>query len=64
MVVNVSPTISAPRGDLTLPRYRWQLEAFVDQVKGRTPQTWVAPEDSIANMNVIDDVYDAVSTYL
>ncbi|KAI0785545.1 NAD(P)-binding protein [Abortiporus biennis] len=37
--------------------YRYQLEAFVDKLKGRTPQTWITPEDSIANMEAIEMVY-------
>jgi len=39
--------------------YRYQLEAFVDQVKGRTPQHWITPEDSIENMKVLESVYEA-----
>ena len=42
-------------------RYRYQLEAFVDKLQGRTPQAWMTAEDSIANMKTIDAVYDAVS---
>ncbi|THU80558.1 NAD(P)-binding protein [Dendrothele bispora CBS 962.96] len=37
--------------------YRYQLEAFVDKIKGRTPQTWVSKEDSVANMEWIERVY-------
>ncbi|KAJ6456116.1 NAD(P)-binding protein [Mycena sanguinolenta] len=37
--------------------YRYQLEAFVNKVKGRTPHTWVTKEDSIKNMEVIESVY-------
>jgi predicted dehydrogenase len=40
--------------------YRYQLEAFVDQLKGRTPQTWVDKEDTIANMECIEKVYEKV----
>lgn len=40
--------------------YRYQLEAFVDRVKGRTPQTWVEKDDSIANMEWIERVYEKV----
>ncbi|KAF8328897.1 uncharacterized protein EI90DRAFT_3146096 [Cantharellus anzutake] len=49
----------APKGEAWWSTYRWQLEAFVDKVKNRTPQTWVTPEDSVANMKVIDELYDA-----
>jgi len=37
--------------------YRYQLEAFIDRLKGRTPQTWVEAEDSIATMKAIEMVY-------
>ncbi|KAK7455212.1 hypothetical protein VKT23_011087 [Stygiomarasmius scandens] len=38
--------------------YRYQLEAFVDRLKGRTPQTWVSKEDTIANMEWIEKIYE------
>ncbi|KAJ4492559.1 hypothetical protein C8J55DRAFT_208903 [Lentinula edodes] len=38
--------------------YRYQLEAFVDKLQGRTPQTWVTREDSIANMQWIENIYE------
>lgn len=41
-------------------RYRWQLEAFVDKVKGRTPSTWVSAEDTVANMVWVEKVYEKV----
>ncbi|KAF7370108.1 hypothetical protein MSAN_00640900 [Mycena sanguinolenta] len=37
--------------------YRYQLEAFVNKVKGRKPHTWISKEDSIKNMEVIESVY-------
>ncbi|KAJ7491898.1 NAD(P)-binding protein [Mycena latifolia] len=37
--------------------YRYQLEAFVNKVKGRTPHAWVEKEDSVANMEAIEMVY-------
>lgn len=36
------------------------LEAFVDKVQGRTPHMWITEEDSIANMRVIEDIYEKV----
>lgn len=42
-------------------RYRYQLEAFVDKVKGRTPQIWISEADSLANMKAIESVYENVS---
>lgn len=38
--------------------YRYQLEAFVDQLKGRTPQTWITKGDSVANMEWIEQIYE------
>lgn len=40
---------------------RYQLEAFVDKVKGRTPQTWVDAQDTIDNMKWIEEIYAKVS---
>lgn len=40
--------------------YRYQLEAFVDKIRGRNPQTWITPEDSISNMEWIERVYAKV----
>lgn len=39
--------------------YRWQLEAFVDAVQGRTPAYWVAPKESVWMMECVDAVYRA-----
>jgi predicted dehydrogenase len=45
------------KGDST---YTYQLRAFVDAVANRTPTgTLTPPEDSVANMRVIDAVYRA-----
>nr|BAZ95829.1 oxidereductase, NAD binding domain cpaG [Curvularia pallescens] len=38
--------------------YRYQLEAFVDRVKGRKTQYWVTGEDSIKQMKMIDMAYE------
>lgn len=37
--------------------YRYQLEDFVNRVKGRKVQSWVDGEDSIAQMKMIDMAY-------
>jgi len=37
--------------------YRYQLEAFVNKVKGRTPHAWITKEDSIKTMEVIESAY-------
>jgi len=46
------------KGEAWWSTYRWQLEAFVDKVKGREPQTWMTAEDSIANLEWIEKVYE------
>nr|GAT56738.1 NAD(P)-binding protein [Mycena chlorophos] len=37
--------------------YRYQLEAFVDKVQGRVPQTWLEADDTIANMKWVEAIY-------
>ena len=37
--------------------YRYQLEQFVDRVKGRKTSTWVEGDDSVANMQMVDMAY-------
>lgn len=51
-------TFEGGKGEEWWTTYRYQLEAFVDKVKGRTPQTWMSPEDSIANMEWIEKIYE------
>ena len=41
--------------------YRYQLEAFVDKVRGRTPHAWVSEEDSVNQMKAVEMVYEKVS---
>ena len=40
--------------------YTYQLAAFMDTLKGRTPQGWLDKEDSVANMEWIEKVYEKV----
>lgn len=49
------------KGEAWWLTYRYQLEAFVDKLKGREPQTWVSKEDSISNMEWIEKIYEKVS---
>ena len=37
---------------------RYQLEAFVDAVRGKQPPHWISLDDSIAQMETIDMVYE------
>ncbi|KAG9606023.1 NAD(P)-binding protein, partial [Aureobasidium melanogenum] len=38
--------------------YRYQLEAFVNKIRGRETQHWVDGQDSIAQMKMIDMAYE------
>lgn len=38
--------------------YRYQLEAFVNMLRGRKPAHWVSSEESISQMKSIDAVYE------
>ncbi|KAK0200084.1 NAD(P)-binding protein [Desarmillaria ectypa] len=49
---------NATKGEDWWLTYRYQLEAFVDQLKGRTPQTWLDKEDAIGNMEWIEKIYE------
>jgi hypothetical protein len=44
--------------------YRWQLEVFVDKLRGREPAHWVTNQGSIDQMRSIDSVYKKVTRYL
>ncbi|KAH9834562.1 uncharacterized protein C8Q71DRAFT_769606 [Rhodofomes roseus] len=39
--------------------YRYQLEAFVDKVRGRTPKTWSTHDDPVKQMQWVESVYAA-----
>ena len=43
-----------------LCRYRYQLEAFVDKLRGRDPEHWFDAQDSITNMEWIEAIYKEV----
>ncbi|KAF9262879.1 NAD(P)-binding protein [Marasmius fiardii PR-910] len=45
------------KGEEWWTTYRYQLEAFVDKVRGRKPQTWVEPQDTIDNTKWIEAIY-------
>jgi len=45
------------KGETWWTTYRFQMEAFVDKVQGRTPQTWLEPQDTIDNMKCIEEIY-------
>ncbi|KDQ14949.1 hypothetical protein BOTBODRAFT_333766 [Botryobasidium botryosum FD-172 SS1] len=45
-------------GEVWWTTYRYQLEAFVDRVRGREPRTWISAEDSIAQMEAVERIYE------
>ncbi|EJU02289.1 hypothetical protein DACRYDRAFT_99950 [Dacryopinax primogenitus] len=46
------------KGESWWTTYRYQLEAFVDKVTGKDPQTWVTGEDTVGNMKAVEMVYE------
>ncbi|KAH9850378.1 NAD-P-binding protein [Lenzites betulinus] len=50
-------TFADGRGDKSWSTYRYQLEAFVDKVQGRTPWVWITPETTITEMETLERVY-------
>lgn len=54
------PADSGVKGEDWWTTYRYQLEAFVDRLKGRTPHTWMSKEDSVENMEWIEKIYEKV----
>lgn len=47
------------RGEPWWSTYRYQLEAFVDKLRGREPPHWISARDSIQQMEAVDAVYEA-----
>ena len=45
-------------GEVYWMSYRYQLEQFVNRVKGRKTQHWVSSEDSIAQSKMLDMAYE------
>ena len=45
------------RGQPYWSTYRYQLEAFVDKMRGKRAAHWIPHEDSVLQMQAIDDVY-------
>ncbi len=43
-------------------RYRYQLEAFVDKVRGRDTANWHEPAKSISGLETIERVYTKVNS--
>ncbi|KAF9500172.1 NAD(P)-binding protein [Pleurotus eryngii] len=49
---------ATPKGEVWWTTYRYQLEAFIDKLKGRMPQTWLDKEDAVSNIEWIEKVYE------
>lgn len=47
-----------------LRSYRYQLEAFVDKVRGRTPQHWFDESESFAQMYWVEQIYKKVRSII
>ncbi|KAK3988688.1 hypothetical protein QBC44DRAFT_292315 [Cladorrhinum sp. PSN332] len=45
-------------GEVWWMSYRYQLEAFVNKIKGRETQFWVSGEDSLKQMKMVDMAYE------
>lgn len=48
------------KGEPWWTTYRYQLEAFVDRLRGREPQIWISGEDSVAQMAAVERIYEKV----
>ncbi|KIM80136.1 hypothetical protein PILCRDRAFT_9704 [Piloderma croceum F 1598] len=46
------------KGERWWTTYRYQMEAFVDRIKGRAPKTWVNKEDSVENLEWVEKIYE------
>ncbi|KLJ07904.1 hypothetical protein EMPG_16617 [Blastomyces silverae] len=38
--------------------YRYQLEVFIDKISGKEPVHWISHEDSIAQIQTLDAIYE------
>ncbi|KAF8148432.1 NAD(P)-binding protein [Crassisporium funariophilum] len=56
--VHPKASSAANSGEAWWATYRYQLEAFVDKIQGKTPQMWVTPQDSIDNLEWVQKVYE------
>ena len=54
---NFGPEFGA-RSEMYWTTYRYQLESFIAKIRGEEPPHWIELEESVATMNIIDQVYD------
>ncbi|KAI0367771.1 NAD-P-binding protein [Pilatotrama ljubarskyi] len=50
-------TYNDGRGEKTWHSYDYQLRAFVDKVRGRTPWSWTEPQSTITQLETMERVY-------
>jgi hypothetical protein len=53
----VGNEVDLPRKDWWMSYY-WQLEEFVNWVKGRQAAFWIGDQDSISQMKMVDMAYE------
>ncbi|EJD42076.1 NAD(P)-binding protein [Auricularia subglabra TFB-10046 SS5] len=46
------------KGEEWWSTYRYQLEAFVDKVRGREPHYWMEGDDSVKQMEAVEQIYE------
>ncbi|KZO97109.1 NAD binding oxidoreductase [Calocera viscosa TUFC12733] len=51
-------TAWSQQGEAWWSTYRWQLQAFLDKIRGRVPHHWVTGKSSIDQMETIDAIYE------
>ncbi|KAH9847871.1 NAD-P-binding protein [Lenzites betulinus] len=49
------------KGEASWTTYRYQLEAFVDKVRGRTPQFWTDQKTTISALETVGRIYAAAN---
>ena len=54
----VEKVYKGKKGEEWWTTYRYQLEALVDRVRGREPDTWLTKEESVLVMEWIEKVYN------
>ena len=47
-----------PIGEVWWSTYRYQLEAFVDKIKGKQPKHWTEMDDALGMAEMTDRVYE------